>query len=193
MCGRLHEDGTPEPFSLSDEERAFRHSFERLVDWYRVEQSRALWAALWPSALILLPLGSVLTAAAAFHPALRFVSPWPVLAGLALTASGPVLAMVRLLRSIQQDDLYVAIRIDGLSLRLDPAEQERTYGWDNIVHVSFDPGAQAVRVEWDAGEPVEIRGRFSSLDLPTLARRIRDARRLAIWNRLSPETLQASY
>lgn len=174
------------PPPIDEDERAFRAAFGRTVDWYRVEQSRALWRAFWPGALVLLPLGSVLVA---FAMRDRFVpielQPALTLAGVALTASGPLWAIAVLLRSMRSD-LYVAIRVDGLCVRLDPAHPERVWEWDAIADASYDEARRVVSVELVEGELLSIAGPFSEVALPELARRIRDARRLAVWNRLEP-------
>ena len=176
--------GAPPP--IDDDERAFRAAFGRMVEWYRVEQSRALWRAFWPGALVLLPLGSALVAFAMLD---RFVplplQPVLTLLGIAVTAAGPLWAIAVLLRSIRSD-LYVAIRIDGLCVRLDPAHPERVCGWDMITDARYDEATGRVAVALVEGEPLSIAGPFSEVDLPELARRIRDARRLAVWNRLKP-------
>jgi hypothetical protein len=157
-----------------------------MVEWYRVEQSRALWAAFWPGALVLLPLGSLLAALALLD---RFVSPslQPVLtiAGVLITACGPLWAIWALLRAIRRD-LYVAIRVDGLCVRLDPNREERVYGWEAIVEARYDDAKREIAVTLADAESFAISGAFSELGLPELALRIRDARRLAVWNRLEP-------
>lgn len=170
----------PTPPPIDDEERAFRAAFGRMVEWHRVAQARSLWWAFWPGALVLLPLGSVTIALSMLQRSLPLT-----IAGLVITASGPLWAMVQLLRSMRTE-LYVAIRVDGLCVRLDPRAGERIYAWDRIVDARYDAAARVIRIALDDGEPVAIAGSFSELDLPELSRRIRDARRLAVWNRLSP-------
>ncbi|MDB4988694.1 MAG: hypothetical protein JWN04_3872 [Myxococcaceae bacterium] len=170
---------------MDDEERAFRASMGLLVDWYRVEQTRSLWVAFLP-AFVLLPLGSAIVALAQLQ---RFVpialSPWITVLGVLVTASGPGWAITQLLRTIRRD-LYVAIRSDGLCVRLDPLESERVYEWDSVLDAQYDASNEAICVSLRLAEPVSIKGRFAQLGLPELSRRIRDARRLAVWNRLKP-------
>lgn len=174
------EPESPLPPPMDDEERAFRADFARMVEWYRVAQARTLWRAFWPGALVLLPLGSATIALSMVQRSLPLT-----LTGLAITASGPMWAIVQLLRSMRTE-LYVAIRVDGLCVRLDPRGDERIYAWDRIVDTQYDEAARVIRIALEDGEPVAIAGSFTELELPELSRRIRDARRLAVWNRLSP-------
>jgi hypothetical protein len=172
---------------MDEEERAFRAAFGRLVEWYRVEQTRLLWRAFWPGALVLMPLGSVLVGLAMANKLVPYaLQPALTLAGVLIIGCGPLWAIAYLLRSIQHD-LYVAIRVDGLCVRLDPAREEQVYGWDAIVDARYDDARRVISISLaDDEEPCIIAGSFSRLDLPELSRRIRDARRLAVWNRLEP-------
>src|SRR5687768_4878080 len=104
----------PPPPPIDDEERAFRDAFARMVEWHRIAQARTLWRAFWPGALVLLPLGSATVALSLVQRSVALT-----LTGLLLTASGPLWAIVQLLRSMRTE-LYVAIRVDGLCVRLDP-------------------------------------------------------------------------
>ena len=170
---------------MDDEERAFRASLGLLVDWYRIEQTRSLWQAFLPG-FVLLPLGSFLVGISQLP---RFVplelAPWATLGGVLVTASGPFWAITQLLRSIRRD-LYVAIRSDGLCIRLDPRSEERVYDWDSVLDAQYDASKQVICVSLHSAPSVSIAGRFAHLGLPELSRRIRDARRLAVWNRLRP-------
>lgn len=170
---------------MNDEERAFRASLGRLVEWYRIEQTRSLWRAFLP-AFVLLPLGGSIVALAQLP---RFVpigiAPWVTLAGVLVTASGPFWAISQLLQTIRRD-LYVAIRSDGLCIRLDPHTEEHVYDWDTVLDAQYDATREVICVSLASAEPVSIAGRFAQLGLPELSRRIRDARRLAVWNRLRP-------
>jgi len=170
---------------IDDDERAFRASFGLLVDWYRVEQRHALWLAFWP-AFLLLPLGSTVVGASMSPRILPLAyAPWATLGGVLLTASGPLWAIIQLLRTIRRD-LYVAIRSDGLCIRLDPRRAEIVYEWDSVLDAQYDASRGVISVSLASAEPLCIAGRFSDLGLPELCRRIRDARRLAVWNRLEP-------
>lgn len=171
---------------MDDDERAFRAGFSRLVEWYRVEQTRLLWRAFWP-ALLLLPLGNLVVGLSMVrqivHPSNAGIV---TLLGVLVTACGPLWAISQLLRSIRRD-LYVAIRVDGLCVREDPKHEERVYDWESVLDARYDDARRVIRVSLaDQDEALVIRGPFSQLDLPELSQRIRDARRLAVWNRLVP-------
>jgi len=170
---------------MTDEERAFRASLGLLVEWYRIEQKHALWWAFAP-AFLLLPAGSTLVGAAMSQRYVPFAwAPWATLGGVLLTASGPLWAIIQLLRTIRRD-LYVAIRSDGLCVRLDPSHAERVYEWDSVLDAQYDADRGVISVSLASDPPLSIAGRFSELGLPELSRRIRDARRRAVWNRLPP-------
>src|SRR5690349_14866626 len=100
------------PSPLDDEERAFREALGRTVEWHRPAQLGALWLAFWPGALVLLPLGSVIVAVALISRRIPLhLQPFVTLLGVLVTASGPLWAIVQLMREIRRD-LYVAIRVD---------------------------------------------------------------------------------
>lgn len=180
----LPPDG-PAPPPIDDDERAFRASFARMVEWYRVGQTRVLLRAFGP-AFALLPLGSLLIALTVLDRyALRSLQPLLTIAGILVTASGPLWAIVNLLGAMRRD-LYVAIRVDGLCVRLDPRRAERVVPWDSVVEARYDASAGVIAVSLADGESLSIGGAFTELDLPALSRRIMDARRLAVWNRLLP-------
>lgn len=170
---------------MDDEERVFRASLGRTVDWFRVKQSRALWSAFGP-AFVLLPLGSFLVGLSLMPKLVPIRAQLALtLLGLFVTALGPLWAIVLLLRSMRRD-LYVAIRVDGLCIRLDPSAGERVVAWEMIEDARYDEARRALSISLVGAEPVPIAATFSELDLPELGRRIRDARRLAVWNRLEP-------
>jgi hypothetical protein len=179
------DEGEVAPPALSEEELAFRASLTRLVDWYRLRQSRALAGAFVPG-LVLLPLGSLLVAASAaplrMHASAQLVL---TLGGVLVTAAGPLWAIWRLYRAIR-GDLYVAIRLDGLGVRLDPKREEALYAWERVREVRHDAQTETLCIEIDNESPLLLRQVFEGISLGELGGRIRDARRLAVWNRLRP-------
>jgi Bacterial PH domain len=175
---------------LTPDQRAFRASLEGLVDFYRVAQAAALWRAFWPAAFVFLPAGSLLTAVAMTDRWVRGpLQSWLVALAIAVTASGPLWAIVVLLRSIQRDDCYVAIFLTGLRLRLEADQEPRHIPWEELQDVSCDE--RGVRLSLTSGELV-ITKAFAALSAPELALRIRDARRLAVWGRLTPRSFTLS-
>jgi hypothetical protein len=157
-----------------------------LVDFYRLEQRGHLLRAFLPATLFFVPAGALVVilslTSRAFSPA--FV-PVTATLGLVLVASGPLSAIVLLLRSMQHD-AYVAIRVDGLALKPEPRGPEELLSWESIEDARFRPEACLVAVSLRDGSERSLRGPFAEVTLPGLAEKIRDARRLAVWNRLSP-------
>lgn len=183
----------PCPRELDEDERAFREAFGRTVEWHRPAQLGLLWRAFWPGALVLLPLGSLMVAFALFSRSVPIdLQPVLTLAGVLVTGSGPLWAIVQLLRAIQRD-LYVAIRIDGLCICLDAGAGEKVYAWEGIREVMYDASSAVIRITREDAAELSIEGAFSEIDLPELSRRIRDARRLAVWNRLRPRFACADF
>lgn len=184
MSAERHETESPVDAQLSPEELAFRASLEELVDFYRVEQAGALWRAFLPPALVFLPLGSLFTALAM---STRFVSfslqPLFVLFALAVTAAGPVWAIVSLLRSMQRDDRYIALFLKGLRVRLDAEREPVFIRWEELADVQCEE--RCIRISLSQRvDSLEITSRFAELTLKQLAERIRTAKRLALWGRL---------
>lgn len=181
------DDESPEPAPLDDEERAFRESLEKVVDWVRVEPSRLFLRAFAP-ALALVPAGGALvaTSVSSAVPATRQGVLF-LLLGLLLITCGPLWALFALIRSMGRD-AYVAIRKDGLAVRLDPDRPQAVYAWESIEDARPEP-EHRVRVSLATGETLLLVGPFADVSENDLARRIRDAKRLALWHRLTPEAL----
>lgn len=185
FVSRSEEEPKSLPPVLTDEDRAYRASLGKVVDWYRVRQSHALIRAFLPG-LLLLPLGSSIVALSMAQVTMpEAMRPVLTVLGVLVTSSGPLWAIWQLLRAIRRD-LYLAIRVDGLALRLDPERDERLYAWEQIQEIQHDPAAGVLRIELDDGAPLAIFGPFDEVSLAELGSRIRDARRLAVWNRLVP-------
>lgn len=159
----------------------------RLVDWYRLRPFRTLAYALVPG-MLLLPLGNFVAAYSAARMAKAAEGPWLpllLLLGFGLMAAGPLWAMFSLFMSLRRD-VYLAIRTDGLAVRLDAEREETLYSWESLTQIRYDPAQDGLCLELSDGEALILRGAFAGVTLAELARRIRDARRLAVWNRLVP-------
>lgn len=182
----MHEKGDP-ALLLSDDERSFRASLEGLVDFYRVSQGGALWRAFWPGTFVFAPLGSLLMAVSLTD---RFVSGRfqlvLVVTAILITAMAPLWAIVTLLRSIRRDDRYVAIFLDGVRVCLEPAKGPERYSWSELLDAQCEGDCLCLST---ARGDVIIQARFAQLSLAELAFRIRDAKRLALWGRLSRPSL----
>lgn len=185
-----HEKGIPLAL-LSEEERRFRASLEGLVDFYRVSQGAALWNAFWPGAFLFLPAGSCLMAVG-LSDRLSSGSPqlFLLVLGMLVTAAAPLWAIVSLLRSIRRDDRYVAIFLNELRVCLDTNQAVQRIAWEDLLDAQCD-GEQLV-LDTTRGS-LNIHARFGELSLAQLASRIRDARRLALWGRLTRPALARTF
>jgi hypothetical protein len=179
--------GPEVPPPADEEERALRESLAKLVDFVRVQPRRLFPRAFLP-AFVLVAAGGHLVAGSFVHaesrPKLGLLM---LLAGILVVACGPAWTLFVLIRAMDRDrELYVAMRVDGLCVRLDPQHPEAVHAWEAIHEVTVDAEAHAVAVELTSGEQLLLRGPFSGMTTPELAARIRDARRLAVWHRLAP-------
>lgn len=178
-------DDSPEPPALSEDEAAFRASFALVVDWYRVSQLPTLVYAFVPAMLLFVPAGGALISFGRIDACPPTLAPWVTLAGVLVMAAGPIWCGVTLVRSIR-GDAYVAIRMDGLALRLDGAAEERVIPWRDIEDIRYDRAAKRAVITLGDHESCVIRAQFADISLEELTRRMRDARRLAVWERLAP-------
>jgi hypothetical protein len=200
MPHATHEKGAL-PAWLSDDERKFRASLEGLVDFYRVAQGDVLWRAFWPGAFISLPLGSLLMALAMRGRLLRALTqgsvqfrldgfePALTLLAIAVIASAPIWAIYTLLSSMRRDDRYVAIFQEELRVCLEPGGEPLHIPWQELSEVALRPESTSCLVLVWAQREIEIKVSFAELTLTELAQRIRDARRLALWGRLTRPAL----
>lgn len=212
MPHATHEKGGL-PTWLSDDERQFRASLEGLVDFYRVAQGAVLWRAFWPGAFISLPLGSLLMALATRGRLLlvltrgtRFelahLEPALTLVAIAVIASAPLWAIFTLVSAMRRDDRYLAIFQEGLRVCLEAGSEPLHIPWEDLLEVQLRSEACLVLLVRTATAPdtgfvttereLEITLSFAELSLPELSRRIRDAKRLALWGRLTRPALLGS-
>jgi hypothetical protein len=184
-----NDDGLAPP-PLSEEEAAFRASFALLVDFYRVEQRGHLLRAFLPATLFFVPMGGLVVIMSLSSRVLSAgLVPFIATLGLVLLAAGPLSAIVLLLRSMGAD-AYVAIRIDGLAIKPEPRLEEELLPWDQIEDARFRAEPAVVAVLLRDGSERLFSGPFAEVSLSGLAEKIRDARRLAVWNRLVPRACQ---
>ena len=160
------------------------------MDFYRVAQGGALWRAFWPGTFVFAPCGSLLMGAALTDRWVsgRFQLALIVLAML-VTAAAPLWAIVTLLRSIRHDDRYVAIFMDGVRVCLEPSLGPQRISWAELLDAQCED--ERLKLSTVRGEVV-VEARFPELSLSELAFRIRDAKRLALWGRLSRPSLLRS-
>jgi hypothetical protein len=113
---------------------------------------------------------------------------WLPVLGAVLLASAPVGALLSFVRA-SRGEAYVAIRKVGLSVRLEPNTPERVLAWEQIEDVSCREKEGAVALTLPDCV-VLLRGPFEDLSVGELTLRIRNARRLAVWNRLTRSALK---
>jgi hypothetical protein len=176
----------PPPPPLDEEERAFRESLEKMVDFVRVEPPKLFLRAFLPAFVLVAVGGHLVAGSFAYAESAPQRGLLLLLAGVLVIACGPSWALFWLIRSMKRDDVYVAMRVDGLCIRLDPRVPERVLAWEALHEVRVDPETDQIWVELTTGEQVHLPGPFSGVTNPQLAARIRDARRLAVWHRLAP-------
>jgi hypothetical protein len=184
VSSHVHGD-PPAPPPLDDEERAFRESLEKMVDFVRVEPPKLFLRAFLPAFVLVAVGGHLVAGSFAYSESAPQRGLFLLLAGIVVIACGPSWALFWLIRSMKRD-VYVAMRVDGLCVRLDPRLPERVLAWDALHEVHVDPDTGQIRVELTTGEQLPLPGPFSGVTNPQLAARIRDARRLAVWHRLAP-------
>lgn len=181
-------EGTgPTPPPLGAEEAAFRASFAQLVDWYRVSQLPVLRRAFMPAMLVFVPIGGLLIALATSRTLPIPFAPALTLLGVTTVALGPIWCAWVLLRSMGHDR-YVAIRVDGLALKLDARQPESLIAWEDLEDARYDERSQSATLTVRNAPSCTLSEAFAEVSLPELMRRIRDARRLSVWRRLTPET-----
>jgi hypothetical protein len=174
------EHPAPPSVAFLEAQRPASSASNDVVDWVVVKPEQDA-ARLFTLPLLLFVLGSSMVLAAPTHASLA------VLGALLITIA-PVNGLLRFVRSLQ-GDAYVAIRKDGLAIRLDVHARERVFAWDSIDDVTYCESEGKVFVHVQGAEEVVLRGPFE-LSVRDLTVRIRNARRLAVWNRLSRGALE---
>ena len=174
------EHPAPPTVAFLEAQRPASQDSSDVVDWVMVTPDQD------PARLFTLPLllfvlgGSMVLAAHAAHASLAVL-------GALLITTAPVGALLRFVRSLH-GDAYVAIRKDGLAIRVDVRAPERVLAWHSIDDVTYCEAQGEVFLHVDGKEEV-LRGPFE-LGARELTLRIRNARRLAVWNRLTRRALE---
>jgi hypothetical protein len=169
----------------------------RIVDWYRIDN--------WPRMRRVLVVGPALLSLGGLVMAVSFSAhePGPVravaaLVGMAIVASGAGTTLAGMYR-ILRDDSYLAIRTDGLAMRLGAVETLLPWAelsrarWDAaLAHLVLERSEPPVverseqrnversaEVMVDRRESLVVTRRFAGVGGPALAERIERARRRA--------------
>jgi hypothetical protein len=152
----------------------------RIVDWYRVDN--------WPRMRRVLVAGPALLSLGGLVMAISFSTREPgavraaaALVGMAIVASGAGTTLAGMYR-ILRDDSYLAIRTDGLAMRLGAVETLLPWAelsrarWDAVLaHLVLERSDEAMIER----ESLIVARRFAGVGGPALAERIERARRRA--------------
>jgi hypothetical protein len=160
-----------------------------IVDWYRVDN--------WPRMRRVLAVGPALLSLGGLVMAVSFSTREPgtvravaALVGMAIVASGAGTTLAGMYR-ILRDDSYLAIRTDGLAMRLGAVETLLPWAelsrarWDAVLaHLVLERSEQPVVERGDEAiverrESLIVARRFAGVGGPALAERIERARRRA--------------
>lgn len=144
----------------------------RIVEWYRVDP----WPRMRPIVVIgpaLLTLGGLVVAVSfvTHQPAdVRFAA---TVIGLVLVGGAALVTMVGMSR-ILREDAYLAVRTDGVALRLEALDV--LVPWGDLGAVRWDAGRAELVLERDGADEVRTACRFARISGKELAERIARAR-----------------
>jgi hypothetical protein len=152
----------------------------RILEWFRADpwpgMRRVLIAG--PS---LLTLGGMVIAVSFLSSVSREVRIDTSAAGFALIGGGALVTMFGMGR-ILRDDSYVALRTDGISIRV--GGDETFVPWDAVKGVRWDPSRSVLVLERDGAPPIAVERGFARTPGPAVADRIEQTRRRAALNML---------
>ena len=103
--------------------------------------------------------------------------------GSLLIVSGPIRAFAGL-KTVLNDDRYLALRSDGLLLQ--EHHTQRMVPWDDIMTASWSDAEESLKIELRKGELETVPGHFVDISGHELAGRIIAIRRKALMNLLRP-------
>ncbi|MFW6050279.1 MAG: hypothetical protein ACODAU_03850 [Myxococcota bacterium] len=152
----------------------------RIVEFHRLDASRRILAIVL---LCPLPVVAGLFMVArpmqgSFDPAAAWI--FGSIA-LALVVAGP-LSMILSLKHIFQADDYLLVRTDGLLEHVGPSPA--LHRWDDVERVLHDRADGAIVLRCRDGREVRLTHRYAGIDAATLARRLEDVRRKAVFGLL---------
>jgi hypothetical protein len=96
--------------------------------------------------------------------------------GLALVAAGAGLTLGGMFW-ILRDDAYLAIRTDGVAVRLPP--RETLIAWSDLARARWDAAQGALVLEREGGDVLVVPRRFAGIAGPDLVAKVEQARRRA--------------
>jgi hypothetical protein len=146
-----------------------------ILDWYRADP--------WPRMRRILVIGPALLSLGGLVVAVSFATRQPqstrsiaAVVGLALVAAGAGLTLAGMFW-ILRDDTYLAIRTDGVAVRLPP--RETLIPWSDLARARWDKALAALVLERGDGEVLVVPRGFAGIAGPDLAAKVEQARRRA--------------
>lgn len=140
----------------------------RIVDWYRADPWPRMRRVLVTGPAVL-ALGGLVTAASFLARLPRDLRLDAMMAGLALVAGGALFTMVGMSR-ILRDDAYLALRTDGVALRI--AGVDTLVRWDDLASVRWDGPRGELVLEQVGGILIAVVPRFAEVTGAELAERV---------------------
>jgi hypothetical protein len=150
---------------------------ERLIEWYRVDQTRRIRRALVTGAGIL-TLGACIAAVSFVTHQREAVRHWTAVFGILSTIVGALIAVIGMAR-VLATDTYLAVNAEGVVLNLDEAGEKRLLRWDDLERVRFDGARGAVVFALRDGGEVVTETSFAGAEKKDLAARLDFLRRRA--------------
>ena len=152
----------------------------RIVEWYRANP--------WPRMRRVLIIGPAVLTGGGLVVAISFLTRQPsdvrvaaAIVGFACVLTGAAFTMVGMQR-ILRDDVFLAVRTDGLVLRA--AGRETHVPWEDLAQVRSDAAIGAVVLERSDTTQLTLTADFSGVELAELVRRLQQAKRRADMNML---------
>jgi len=152
----------------------------RIVEWYRADPGPRMRRILVAGPAILTLGGLVIAASFLTHLPrdARLVS---ALVGFVFVAGGALFTMVAMNRLLR-DDVYLALRTDGLVLR--SPEGETLVPWDTLESARWEASRAELVLARTGAAPVRVQRGFGRVSGAELAARIEQTRRRAAMNLL---------
>ena len=152
----------------------------RIVEWHRADVWPRMRRVLLTGPAIL-TLGGLVVAGAFLAHQPRAVVADATVGGLLLVAAGALSTAIGMQR-ILRDDVYLALRTDGIHVKV--AGVDALVLWDTLEEVRWDADRRELVLERTGAPAIAIAGSFARIDGPALARRVASIKRKAAMNLL---------
>lgn len=152
----------------------------RILEFYRADPWPGMRRVLLAGPA-LLTLGGLVTAVSFLSSVSREVRVETSAAGFALVGGGALVTIFGMSR-ILRDDSYVALRTDGVAVRVNG--HETLVPWEGLVSARWDASRAELVLEREGGSVIAVDRGFAHAPGPTVAKRIEQTRRRAALNML---------